>query len=289
VLRRSERPLATNETQFDQSRQGTSKRCRGFFKARGNLGNAIAPPPDQRENGSRLRRLSEILEQKAAGLGMQTAQRIEHKLLYRFIIRAVLARLEKPATSLARPLSRLIELGLVRRERPFGASQHDSKKSIYRIRDPFFLFWFRYVEPNRSLLEAGKMESVSREVERNVARHHADTWETLVRACIPRLPIAGIEWGTAHRWWGGGLDKKPLEVDAVAESIDGTALLVCEVKLTADASELQSARRDLKEKAARLPFSKKYRRVIARVFAANARAGLAEDVVRAGEVLRVLT
>jgi AAA+ ATPase superfamily predicted ATPase len=64
----------------------------------------------------------------------------------------IAARLEKPATSLARPLSRLIELGLVRRERPFGASQHDSKKSIYRIRDPFFLFWFRYVEPNRSLL-----------------------------------------------------------------------------------------------------------------------------------------
>ncbi len=67
----------------------------------------------------------------------------------------IAARLGKPATSLTRPLHRLLELGLIRRERPFGSSQKSSKKTLYRLDDPFLAFWFRYVEPNRSRLEAG--------------------------------------------------------------------------------------------------------------------------------------
>ena len=65
----------------------------------------------------------------------------------------IAARLEKPATSLGRPLQRLLELGLVRRELPFGSSLRDSKRTLYVIADPFLRFWFRFVDPERSRLE----------------------------------------------------------------------------------------------------------------------------------------
>lgn len=51
----------------------------------------------------------------------------------------IAGRLGKPATSLSRPMGRLVELGLVRRDQPFGASTRDSKRSLYRIGDPFLV------------------------------------------------------------------------------------------------------------------------------------------------------
>jgi hypothetical protein len=44
--------------------------------------------------------------------------------------------LGKPATSLGRPLQRLMEMALVEREVPFGAAARGSKKTLCRIADP---------------------------------------------------------------------------------------------------------------------------------------------------------
>ncbi|MCX5800871.1 MAG: ATP-binding protein [Candidatus Eisenbacteria bacterium] len=204
-------------------------------------------------------------------------------------ISEIAARMEKPVTSLTRPLSRLLELGLVHREQPFGFSEKSSKKSLYKILDPFLAFWFRFVEPNRSRLEAGALKSVAREIERDIATHYGEVWETLVRCAVPRLPMEGIEWRPAHRWWGGGTDKNRLEVDVVAESIDGRTLLVGEARLTIDAGGLARARQELKRKTARLPFVKNYERVVERVFAAETRARRDTDLITAADVFRVLT
>ncbi len=37
---------------------------------------------------------------------------------------------------------RLMEMDLVTREVPFGASPRASKRTLYRIADPFLRFWF---------------------------------------------------------------------------------------------------------------------------------------------------
>ena len=50
----------------------------------------------------------------------------------------IAGRLGRPATSMARPLDRLVGIGLVRREVPFGESERQSRRSLYRIDDPFF-------------------------------------------------------------------------------------------------------------------------------------------------------
>jgi len=50
-------------------------------------------------------------------------------------------------------LRTLQQLRLVEREVPVTETRKTSKRSIYRIADPFLSFWFRFVEPNRSGIE----------------------------------------------------------------------------------------------------------------------------------------
>jgi uncharacterized protein len=164
----------------------------------------------------------------------------------------IAGRLGKPATSLSRPLDRLLELGLVRRDQPFGASPRDSKRSLYRIGEPFLRFWFRFVEPNRSRLEARQATAVLREIQRQWPAHVAGVWEDLVRASIPRMGYFNRSWGGARSWWGPGTDRAPLEVDIVAESTDGTALLAGEVEWSSR-SDPQQLRTELQQKVTRLP------------------------------------
>jgi DNA-binding transcriptional ArsR family regulator len=166
----------------------------------------------------------------------------------------IAGRLGKPATSLARPLARLVDLGLVCREVPFGDSPRDGKRTAYKIADPFLRFWFGYVEPNRSRLGAGQMESVAVEIAVSFALHVGGVWGDLVRESVPRARYCRRAWGPAARWWGAGLDRRPLEVDVVSESLDGKALLVGETTWSGRIDWFREAHA-LREKAARLPMA----------------------------------
>ena len=88
----------------------------------------------------------------------------------------------KPATHLTRPMSNLVELGYIRRETPFGENEKKSRRSLYKIDDPYLAFIFRYLEPNRSRLEMGATHQVYDEIERNIPHHVGNIWEDLARA-----------------------------------------------------------------------------------------------------------
>ena len=201
----------------------------------------------------------------------------------------IAARLGKPATSLTRPLLNLQELGLIAREIPFGADERNGKKSLYRLADPFLAFWFRFVQPNRSLLESASVSSVYRMISPMIPQHTAEVFEVLARRCVPRLAIAGQEWGSARRWWGSGHSGQQMEIDVVAESLDGKNLLLGEVKLSATAVEMDRIQKQLQVKGAQLPFAKRYQRVETVVFsAAESAATEKANVVGLPDLLRVL-
>jgi AAA+ ATPase superfamily predicted ATPase len=141
------------------------------------------------------------------------------------------ARIGRPATSLSRPLDRLLELGLVVRELPFGEPLRGSRRSLYRIADPFMRLWFRVVAPRR-----GELVSGTRVARLAVLKAHwtalvAQTWEELCRSRLPRDSRVGRlgPWKPASRWWSGAAP----EWDIVAEHVDGDRLLVGEAKLAA--------------------------------------------------------
>ncbi len=147
-----------------------------------------------------------------------------------------------------------MELDLVRRDVPHDAAPRDNKRSFYRIADPFLRFWFRFVDPNRSRLEARRLTAVTREIRDTFSLHVASVWEDLVRQSVPRHRWFERDWKPAASFWGNGLDRRPLEIDVVAESEDGADLLVGEVKWTSlkNAGEVASS---LRARAAQLPFA----------------------------------
>lgn len=200
----------------------------------------------------------------------------------------IAGRLGKPATSLARPLARLLELGLVRREQPFGAPQRSGKKTLYKIDDPFLSFWFRFVEPNRSRLEAGMLKAVAADIQGHLSRYRGELWEELVRRSVVRLEIDGIEWGPGQRWWGAGSDKKPMEIDVIAESTDGSALLVGEARLSLGRQSIDRAAGELERKSRSLPMVNRYKKIVCKLFLVESRTPRSPLVVSGKDVFRVL-
>ncbi len=143
----------------------------------------------------------------------------------------IASRTGNKATSMSRPLLRLQEMNLVRRETPFGESEKKSKRALYKISDPHFRLWFRVVAPNRGLLASAEPRDRSRLLDRFWKQLVAEGWEELCRQRLPRLrrghPIERLgPWGPASRWWHGN---KP-EWDVVSQSLDGKRILVGEVK-----------------------------------------------------------
>jgi uncharacterized protein len=70
--------------------------------------------------------------------------------------------------NLTKMLSRLEALGYVEARAPLSPKGPEARRSSYRLTDPFFRFWFRFVFPNRSLLERGRVKEVLRTVERDL-------------------------------------------------------------------------------------------------------------------------
>jgi uncharacterized protein len=163
-------------------------------------------------------------------------------------------RLGVPATALSRPLARLVDLGLVVRDVPFGHTVRDTKRTLYRLGDPFLAFWFRFVEPNRSRLAMGQLPLVLADVRRAWPQYLGGAWEQIARDSVARTKVGGRRWLPAAAWWGAGLDRQPLEFDVIAQcSDDGDRVLVGEVKVSATAREVRGIAERLRRDATRCP------------------------------------
>lgn len=138
------------------------------------------------------------------------------------------ARIGRKATSLSRPLDRLVSMKLVQREVPFGENEKRSKRSLYKLADPFFRLWFRIVAPNRALLASSSAPVRKRLLKRYWPALVSAAWEDLCRSCLPRLKsgVALDDWGPGGRWWHGNAP----EWDVVALSVDEGRVLLGEAK-----------------------------------------------------------
>lgn len=200
----------------------------------------------------------------------------------------IAGRMEKPATQLNRPIKLLIDLGYVRRETPFNISVKSTKKSLYKISDPFMNFYFSFVVPNKSRLEYGLIEQVWNEINGKFSQYVSEIWEELCRNAVPRMKIKGKMFNPAQRWWGNGTDGKPMEIDVVAESIDKSTILIGEVKWIDNVS-INKTRNELKAKIANAPFIQS-RKVLQVLFLKQAPEKKSEEIffIEPADVIEVL-
>jgi uncharacterized protein len=147
-------------------------------------------------------------------------------------ISEIASRLGVPATSVARPIQQLQELDLVEREIPFGESEQGGKRALYKLADPMMAFWFGVMLPKRSQLVQAKSKMRLQLIRGQLPEVFAAAWEKLCRLSVPGLEIGGVEWGPARRYWHG----QGSEWNVVAQSIDGSTMLLGEVKWTTNKS-----------------------------------------------------
>lgn len=129
-------------------------------------------------------------------------------------------------------LRNLIDLGIVRKETPFR--EDSSRRTIYRIRDSFFRFWYRFVPPNMSLIQSGHADLVADRIMQSLPDFMGQTFEDICLQWILRhnagnvLPFLVLDAG---RWWGPDPStKRQEEIDIVATGNDPGTMLFCECK-----------------------------------------------------------
>ncbi len=172
----------------------------------------------------------------------------------------------KKTTELSVPLKNLGEMSFIAKEVPFGESEKKSKKTLYRIADPFMDFYYHFVSPNKSLLAIGRNGRVKDIIRNQFNTYVGDYWELFCRTAVSGNELEGHNWMMAKRWWGTVLNEKgeqeQVEFDVVAESDDKKYLLIGECKWQKpDYAERLLA--ELKRKSLLVPFIGKHKVIYA--------------------------
>ena len=125
------------------------------------------------------------------------------------------------STNTNKYLSVLRELGLIRRETPVTErAPQKSRKGLYKIEDNYVKFWFRFVLPNRSLIESGNTDLVYQQmIAPNLSQYMGEIFEDICHQYVERyweekLKIAPKQIG---KHW-----ESDLEIDILTKNIDGS-------------------------------------------------------------------
>lgn len=143
----------------------------------------------------------------------------------------IAAALNVKQTGLSKYLKVLEQLDVLERVVPVTElNPQKSKKGLYRIKDNYLRFWFRFVFPQMGLLETGHGEEALKAIRRNfidgqVAYVYEDVcrdrlWDLGAQGVIPFMP------NRVGAWWGA----RDVELDAVALSTEEGRVLFGECK-----------------------------------------------------------
>ncbi len=135
-------------------------------------------------------------------------------------------------TSVSGYLRTLESLGIVERKVPFGQNPSTSKKGLWRFKDPFFAYWYRFVGPTTGLIERGLSRSAATHGTQGGAfttfvgqQFEEMCMQWIVRQCrAGRMDFLPTEIG---KWWGNDpVAREQTDIDIVmADSINERMLL----------------------------------------------------------------
>lgn len=142
----------------------------------------------------------------------------------------IAAALEVKQTGLSKYLKTLIDLDILERQVPITEEHPEkSKRGLYKIKDNFISFWFRFVYPNLSFLEREREEIVMAKIRQNfIDNHVAYVYEDV---CLSDLWQMNSErrwpfyFNKAGRWWDN-----QMEIDLVAYDAKGSDMIFGECK-----------------------------------------------------------
>jgi AAA+ ATPase superfamily predicted ATPase len=128
------------------------------------------------------------------------------------------------AGDLPKYLDILIKLDIIEKVHPV-TEKEKTKKTIYRIRDNFFNFWFKFVFPHKSDIEMGNSQKVMDIIKQDFSSYMGHIFEDIVKEFMIELntknllPLNFMKIGT---WWS-----KEKEIDLVALSKNEALFVEC--------------------------------------------------------------
>lgn len=123
-----------------------------------------------------------------------------------------------------RPLKRLTMLGILERRVPALADPARSKRSIYRIADPYFAFWFRFIASSRANIARGLgAQLVDNRILPGLDDYMGGVFEDIAREHARLLAARGdLEADRVDAWWSADGQH---EIDIVGASGRGVGFV----------------------------------------------------------------
>ena len=130
-------------------------------------------------------------------------------------------------------LKNLISLGVIKKETPFAESS--TRKTIYKIDDPLFRFWYRFIPNQVASISRGLIDDVYKKISPALSDYMGAVFEDICAQYLWELRKQGkapIEFTGLGRWWGNDAkNKREVEIDIMGTDGAGAALF-CKCKWT---------------------------------------------------------
>ncbi len=110
--------------------------------------------------------------------------------------------LQRAQISNERTLSRLEDLGLLVKRVPITEGSA-SRRGVFTVADPYFRFWFRFIEPNLAAIDRGfGKQLVDETILPQLDSHVGHVFEEIARTFVSRLVQSGeLEATDVGSWW----------------------------------------------------------------------------------------
>jgi AAA+ ATPase superfamily predicted ATPase len=134
-------------------------------------------------------------------------------------------------------LNSLISLGIMQKETAV-TEEKNKRKTLYRLADSMFIFWYRYVLGNEFSIVTGDAESLyDREIAGNLNHFMGPLFERMCAEYLGKLNAASkgetlpFKLRQLGRWWGSNpVTKTEEEIDLVGINESLSSALFCECK-----------------------------------------------------------
>ncbi|SDZ14881.1 ATP-binding protein [Tindallia californiensis] len=191
----------------------------------------------------------------------------------------IAGNLELKQTGLTKYLKTLMDLDIVEREVPVTEENPErSKKGLYRLKDNFLLFWFKFIYPNLRYIESGQKELVMKKIRTNLVDGHISyIYESICAEKMWQLS-AEKKWkftfDKVGRWWNNDT-----EIDIVAYDREGADIIFGECKYWSNKVGI-NVLEELENKAKAVEWKKDKRKEYYILFGVN---GFTDDLLKEAE------
>ena len=120
----------------------------------------------------------------------------------------------------------MISIGIVEKEYPYKVAS--SKKTIYKLSDTMFQFWYRFIPANLALISMGAAERAYKRIDAQISVYMGFVFENMCRQYLWQENLKGnlpIDFNDMGRWWGNDpIEKKQTEIDILADNDENEAI-----------------------------------------------------------------